>query len=809
MRIALESLAPGSPVSPLDWIEIGARPGDSVLVLDGQGDAYFSAELDQPAAWQVGGALGWHRAEILTEEGDEIVVTFRVAAETSIRDHDGVFRDLLQMLHYTMVSEFGESSSCLWNGKIYQFFICWLRDHVHVLKGMKYFHGGLKSAIELYRDTQREDGMVFDNCYPRGLDENTWVVRFTEGGFYLPSQDRRFEMKRIPVENDVEYLYVEGIYYTWKATGDEAWMEGMLDSATRALEYSVHDVDYRYSEKFGLLKRGYTIDTWDFQSEHDRNVEGDIMRVRPGTTRFGVMHGDNTGYAAACRQLAEMLERVGREEEADRYRHRGDEILARLETVSWVGTHYRHHVREETTGYDFGVDEASQVSLSNAYSMNRGIGQDKMRAIAKTYQGIRNNLPVGSPGEWYTIYPPFERGFGGHSDKWQYMNASVTPIVAGELARGAFGCGEEAYAADILLRLRELGKAHGDRFQCSYTGSIPPPPSRTFAPLDLSPAANGNPRGPATEDVHGWSNSPNDLQELPGGLQDFSGVPFEVLSEARAAIVARDGGSHWLDVEGFHSSLYLLHCMSGGTTEVAGTLYLEYEDGTETCYVRRGQEILSWWMPELPPIHGRRKLDIGWKGKNEVLPYVGVSVGAFDLDPSRKLLSVGFGGTEDGAEWWVMGATLSDAPSYFPTLPISFGIPNGWGAAAVVYALVEGLAGVVDVDGAFQSVEVSPRWTASGTKEVDVCVAYPASGGYVAYQFRHDPDQKRFALTLTGSGQECRLRVLLPPGVRTASARETTEGESLPVEVEIVGESGYATLDVSQAVPLCLEVQYS
>ena len=70
------------------------------------------------------------------------------------------------------------------------------------------------------------------------------------------------------MENDVEYLFVEGLYYTWKANGDDDWMKGLLDKAVKALSYSLKN-PYRWSRKYSLLKRGYTIDTWDFMSEYD------------------------------------------------------------------------------------------------------------------------------------------------------------------------------------------------------------------------------------------------------------------------------------------------------------------------------------------------------------------------------------------------------------------------------------------------------------------------------------------------------------------------------------------------------------
>jgi len=53
---------------------------------------------------------------------------------------------------------------------------------------------------------------------------------------------------------------------------------------------------------------------------------------------------------------------------------------------------------------------------------------------------------------------------------------------------------------------------------------------------------------------------------------------------------------------------------------------------------------------------------------------------------------------------------------------------DGWGSSAMLYALFEGLAGIVDEGKLFQSVRLSPRWLAAGRSEASVCVTYGASG---------------------------------------------------------------------------------
>ncbi len=127
------------------------------------------------------------------------------------------------------------------------------------------------------------------------------------------------------------------------------------------MDYSFTD-RARFSTKYGLVKRGYTIDTWDFQIDDATTPpvfpRWGTLLVDPDRSKFGVMFGDDTGYAAACGYLAEMLERAGRPPDAARFRERERDVRARLDRVSWQGTHFRHWVPEdETVVRDVGVDE--------------------------------------------------------------------------------------------------------------------------------------------------------------------------------------------------------------------------------------------------------------------------------------------------------------------------------------------------------------------------------------------------------------------------------------------------------------------
>jgi len=821
--LTLKSKSPGEPCAPLEELTLLGATKGPVVVADGAGREYVRAQAAKAIRFRVGGTPGLHRVSAGSGRAVRTLV-FRVEAQTFVRDRKGEFEELLRILLYTML-RFGEHHVTQWDGRLYQFFVCWLRDHVHTLKGMKYFHAELKSAIDLYRESQRRDGMIWDNVHERsGKEPNAWDMRFAYGGFIRPFADGTGEFKRIPVENDVEYLFVEGLYYTWKATGDDGWMKRSLGAAMRALEYSISS-PYRWSEKHRLLKRGFTIDTWDFQNDEDARISaggdrthlifGDAMVVKPGHTRFGIMYGDNTGYIAACRYLAEMLERVGRAKDAAKYRTRADEMKARLDAVAWNGEFYRHHVPEDdNVRRDFGVDQERQVSLSNSYSLNRGLTHEQCVAIVRTYQRLRKELPAGSPGEWYLIYPPFERGYGRHNDKWQYMNGGVSPIVAGELAHGAFEHGFEGYAADILRRLLKIGRAHRNFLPCVLAGALEPEPHREFTPLDLAAQANADFSGQGASGVPGWTGEgENDLHEMPVGLQKLAGMPFRIADPATNGRRGCIGLSHRngyassveIPVGGTAASIYVLHAVSNPPEGLAGTLVLEYVDGSRwTQHVVRGRHVSGWWMPE-----GRGHLAVAWRGKNAVCANVGlVAWGLNNPHPEKPLAKLVLTAAEGQGIWLVAGVTLSAQPVWFPPSSVSYGIPENWGAAAVVYALVEGLAGVKDEGVAFDRALLAPRWLAAGVTRAEACIAYPASNGYVAYRYRHEPGRKRIALTVTGSGTALRARVLLP--VRAKGVKSVrVDGAAQPFLTLSVERSRYVEFEFEPGFPREVTVAYA
>lgn len=787
--LRLSESATGTYYTPLEKMIIQGPAEGSLSVFDGEGNEYLHTSVIDTMTFRISGALGSHFI-ILWDKNDKLIdiAAFRVDTKTFIHDEKGEFSELLDILYWSMVKSWGATEVWRYNGRFYHVFVRWLRDHVHTLKGMKYFFPELKSGIDLYADTQREDGMIWDNIYPRYGDRNWWDRRFSYDNFIIPIENGRYEMKRIPVENDVEFLFIEGLYFTWKATGDDPWMESLLDKAIKAVRYSTTS-PYRWSEKYQLLKRGFTIDTWDFQSDEDRamNEGNDIMVVELGKTRFGVMFGDNTGMAASCGFLAEMLEHAGRMTEAETYRQLGKDLMQRLDALSWNGEFYTHHVPEDpSVKRDLGVDQTRQVSLSNAYSLNRTLSHEQCVAIIKTYQHIRREMPVSSPGEWYAIYPPFEKGFGqaDSSSKWDYMNGGVTSIVAGELAHGAFEHGYETYGVDILRRLKALADKTEGYLHCTYRGAMPEVPERKFTTISLKEAVNI--RYPEREAVDKQGKT---IWDHPS----FQDIPFSLVrpeDQEHTCIYPGGTGTNTgkvtLQVNQQAASVYILHI---NQAELAGTISLVYDDGTRYIDYITGDKSGSWWTVEQTSGNDFPMSKRGWLSYNHPY-YIGFYVYGMNNPHSGKTISaIEIEKAQRPDNWYIMGISLCDKRVFFKPTLVSFGIPDNWGAAAVVYALVEGLAGIKDTGAAYDKVSLAPRWAAAGINKITATARYEASGGYLAYEYVFDNTNKILSLDFTGNAVETDVSLLLPEGLQPVSAE--LNGEPLVYDISRIESSSY------------------
>ncbi len=331
--------------------------------------------------------------------------------------------------------------------------LLWLRDHVYQGRGFRYFERDVTSLLDAFRAAQRPDG-----SFPDVID---YPARFVTAF-------------RKEVESDLEFLFVQGVYEAWQMTGDDEWLRENLEAMRRAVRYSTSN-PLRWDAERGLVRRPYTIDTWDF-AYGPTTISPDGKPaprhwITPDTI-WGTFHGDNTGLAQALELLARAEERVGDPALAAEWRAQRKAIMDRLNELSWNGRFFTHFVPEDPNFSPAGVDAAAQLSLSNAYALNRGVlDQRQGQRIVEEYFARRDFERAFA--EWYSIDPPFPTGsFGMAGGKGEnpgeYVNGGIMPLVGGELARGAFRYGMEPYGFDILRRYAALTELTGGSYLWYY-----------------------------------------------------------------------------------------------------------------------------------------------------------------------------------------------------------------------------------------------------------------------------------------------------------------------------------------------------
>jgi hypothetical protein len=353
----------------------------------------------------------------------------------------------------------------------------WIRDHSDMMRVFRYFEPDLTSAVQHFADTQATSGRVFD-----------YVTTFPEK---TPCERENWtKYVRVPVEADVEYRFVKAAYLAWQASGNDEWMAALLPSLERALRYITTHRWY-WDPVRGLVKRPYTIDTWDFAYTAGRHEW--LQFQITDDTFWGYMHGDLSGYYEAFTLMAALHARVGDERIARYWERRAADLRAAMNEACWNGRFYTHFVKITPVTID-GVDEAAQLSLSNPMAINRGAA-DHAQAVSIIREYRRRGAEGRSFAEWFSIDPPFPDGIFGDARlvRGAYVNGGIMPLVGGELARAAFDHGFEAYGADILARYQALISQNGE----AYLWYFP----------DGRPSSVETSTSPEAQPTDGWGSS--------------------------------------------------------------------------------------------------------------------------------------------------------------------------------------------------------------------------------------------------------------------------------------------------------------
>ncbi len=239
----------------------------------------------------------------------------------------------------------------------------------------------------------------------------------------------------------------------YKVTGDDLWIQKVLPKLEKGIDYLTSDPE-RWDKERGLVKRAFTIDTWDFA--HGQSTSN--RRIDPSTP-MSIMHGDNSGVYQAMLQLAWLRRRFGQEEKAKKWEERAATLKKNMFKYLWNGKFFIHQLHLGHSGID--DLESQRLSLSNTYDINRGVTTtEESRSIISEY--MKRRKTTAAFAEWFSIDPPYNE-FCSYK-RGSYVNGGITSFTAGELSKAAFQNGYETYGWDILKRVWEIVKKDGELY---------------------------------------------------------------------------------------------------------------------------------------------------------------------------------------------------------------------------------------------------------------------------------------------------------------------------------------------------------
>lgn len=355
----------------------------------------------------------------------------------------------------------------------------WIRDHVHTMKAFRHWEYNLKAYLDFTLAYQRPDGSYYELI--KQMDDPHWSFVAEDDVLFFPEDN--LYLARLDIESDIEYLVVEGAAEYYKATADRRWLRRNLGKLEEGIRYSTSHPK-RWDPELGLVKRAYTIDTWDFTYEETSPKDRRILQDTP----MAVMHGDNSGVYQAMNQLAWMNEELGHRAKARRWREKAETLRENGIRHLWNGKFFVHQLPLGGPAAD--DKEDIRLSLSNTYDINRGFTTlEQSRSIVAEYMLRRDTTAAFA--EWFTIDPPYVPCFGGvkgHPAN-RYVNGCITSFTAGELAKAAFNCGYEAYGWDILCRLYEQMVEDGGNIYFLYNRFTKVPENAKVGPAAWGSAA--------------------------------------------------------------------------------------------------------------------------------------------------------------------------------------------------------------------------------------------------------------------------------------------------------------------------------
>ncbi|MDH7460969.1 hypothetical protein QEG73_06750 [Chitinophagaceae bacterium 26-R-25] len=298
----------------------------------------------------------------------------------------------------------------------------------------------IREALLTFFKFQREDGNIVDGYIPKGTSQISYDF------IYSPLAPD-FAAHKNTVETDQESSLIQAINKYINVTHDTSLLNEVI--AGRSVAQRMEDamnflLTKRYSEKYGLIWGGTTIDWGDVQPEHEWGV------VLDSSSHPAIDIYDNAMFVIAINNYVAMINDAQKKKQWLQTR---DQLSKNIRTYLWDASKQKFipHVYLKGSPFPASFDEnAIYYHGGTAIAIEAGLLSKK--EILASYKQMQQNVKeAGAPSVGLTVHPVYPKGL--FKNTWlvpyYYQNGGDWPWFGGRMVQQlvANGYYKEAYEA--------------------------------------------------------------------------------------------------------------------------------------------------------------------------------------------------------------------------------------------------------------------------------------------------------------------------------------------------------------------------
>jgi len=347
----------------------------------------------------------------------------------------------------------------------------WIRDYNTFIElaAEVYEPEILKDNLLVFFRMQGDDGNILDGFT---LPDET----YSKNDYEYSDLEPRYAGHKNTVETDQETSLIQAVYKYIKTTGDTAILNEKVGdkTVTERMDWAIDFLlNYRFSEKYGLIWGATTADWGDVQPEHSWGVDMDE------NTHRCIDIYDNAMLIIALNNLIELLP-----EKEKKWGRLRKEIIAKSRKYLWDEQKKKFipHIYLEKSPFpeDFNENEIYYFG-GTAVAIEAGIlSKDEIKESLNQMMALVKKAGATSIG--LTLYPPYPKGYFENeimNPEYNYQNGGDWTWFGARMVQqlAEYGFVDDAYAQLLPMTERVM---KNDGFYEWYTMGNQPKGSATF-----------------------------------------------------------------------------------------------------------------------------------------------------------------------------------------------------------------------------------------------------------------------------------------------------------------------------------------